>query len=370
MRQRALQALLLIHAIEQTDLAGDAVSLDDRAQASREAADGRSLPMADNAPAQINGDTERFLVRRADVLLARLRVRSPGVDRVLAAADGAGGLDRTILLLGFLLGLAIGFAGGSRIDIFAYPLGGLLLWNLIVYAILIVRIFTSPRRSSLAADSAAGRRTVAIPRDGFFRRWLARLYASRVHARIDAFITHSVGFNAPLVPGLRRFAADWCEVGRPVFRERVRRILHLAAILAAAGLMAGYGFRGWILRQAAGWSATVFGPSSAHTALVALYGAASAVSGVRVPSAKDLLTLAWTSHTTGGGPAGQWLYLIDWTALLYIVLPRLIAVIVTTLTLWRRSLTLRTPASFSGYVATVVRAHSAAPQSPPARSGG
>jgi hypothetical protein len=339
MRQRALQALLLVHAIEQTDLAGDAVSHDDRAQASREAADGRPLPAAGNAPVQINGDTERFLVRRADALLARLRVRSPGIDHVLAAAAGATGLDRTLLLLGFILGVAIAFADGGRIDIFAYPLIGLLLWNLIVYVILIVRIF---------------HQTAANPRDGFFRRWLARLYANRVHARIDAFITHSIGFNAPLAPGLRRFAADWCEVGRPVFRERVRRLLHLAAILAAAGLMAGYYMRGGILGQAAGWNSTVFGPSSAHAALATLYGAASAVSGVRVPSGQDLLALAWSSHMSGGASAGRWLYLIDWTALLYIVLPRLIAVILTTLTLWRRSLTLRTPASFSGYLTAVL----------------
>lgn len=370
MRQRALQALLLVHAIEQTDLAGDAVSLDDRVQASREAADGGPLPVAGNAPAQINGDTERFLVRRADALLGRLRIRSPGVDRVLAAAAGATGLDRTVLLLGFALGVAFAFADDGRIDIFAYPLIGLLLWNLIVYIILIVRVFRSSRLSGQAADIAAGRQGAAIQRDGSFRRWLARVYANRVHARIDAFITHSVGFNAPLAPGLRRFAADWCEVGRPLFRERVRRLLHLAAILAAAGLMAGYDFRGWILRQVAGWSATVLGPSSAHAALVTLYGAASGLSGVRVPSAHDLLGLAWTSHTTGGGPAGEWLYLIDWTALLYIVLPRLIAVILSTLSLWRRSLNLRTPSSFSGYLAVVLRAHSAAPESAPARPSG
>ena len=148
MRQRALQALLLVHAIEQTDLAGDAVSLDDRVQASREAADGRPLPAASNAPAQINGDTERFLVRRADALLARLRVRSPGVDRVLAAAAGATGLDRTILLLGFVLGVAIAFVDGGRIDIFAYPLIGLLLWNLLVYVILLVRAFRSSAQAT------------------------------------------------------------------------------------------------------------------------------------------------------------------------------------------------------------------------------
>ena len=92
MRQRALQALLLVHAIEQTDLAGDAVSLDDRVQAGREAAGGRSLSAASNAPAQINGDTERFLVRRAEALLARLRVRA--MQKAAAAKEDAGGRSR------------------------------------------------------------------------------------------------------------------------------------------------------------------------------------------------------------------------------------------------------------------------------------
>ncbi|HEU5443278.1 MAG TPA: hypothetical protein VFU61_05600, partial [Steroidobacteraceae bacterium] len=139
MRQRALQAVLLVHAIEQSDLAGDALSLDDRVHASREAADGRALPAVGNEPAPINGDSERFLARRADALLARLRVRSPGIDRVLAAAAGPTGLDRAILLLGFIVGFGIAFADGSRIDIFAYPLIGLVLWNLITYIVLIVR---------------------------------------------------------------------------------------------------------------------------------------------------------------------------------------------------------------------------------------
>ncbi len=370
MRQRALQAVLLVHAIEQSDLAGDALSLDDRMHASREAADGRALPVVDVAPTPINGDSERFLARRADELLARLRVRSPGIDRVLAAAAGPTGLDRAILLLGFIVGFGIAFADGGRIDIFAYPLIGLVLWNLITYIVLIVRIFRSPGPATHTAGAAAAREDAALQRDGFFRRWLARLYANRVHARIDALITHSIGFNAPLAPGLRRFATDWSEAGRPLFRERARRLLHLAAILAGAGLMAGYDVRGWLLRQAAGWGSSVFGPASAHTALVILYGAASAVSGVSIPQAHDLQSLAWTGPTTGGGPAGQWLYLIDWTVLLYIVLPRLIAVIITTVSLWRYSATLRTPPQFSGYLTAVLRSLSPSPQSPPSAPSG
>jgi hypothetical protein len=191
-----------------------------------------------------------------------------------------------------------------------------------------------------------------------------------VRARIETLITHSIGFNAPLAPGLRRFAADWWELGRPLFRERAHRLLHMSALLAAVGLRGGYDLRGWLLRQAAGWGSTVFGPASAHTALVTLYGVASAVSGVSIPSAHDIQALAWTSPTAGGGPAGPWLALIDWTALIYIVLPRLIAVIITTLSLWRHAITLQTPPSFVGYLAAVMRSLPASPAPPPAESSG
>ncbi|MGH8181579.1 MAG: hypothetical protein ACRETR_11460, partial [Steroidobacteraceae bacterium] len=256
MRQRALQRVLLVHAIEQTDLPGDALSHEDRAHASSEAADGRALPATADASAPLSGDSERFLARRADALLARLRVRSPGVDRVLAAAGGPNSLDRSLVLLGFALGFAIAFIDGGRIDIFAYPLIGLVLWNLIVYIILIVRAFQSPRQAQ-TAQTAASRDAAAAGHDGFFRRWLARAYGNRVRARIETLITHSIGFNAPLAPGLRRFAADWWEVGRPLFRQRARRLLHFSAIFAALGLILGFWVRGSILRQVAGWSATV-----------------------------------------------------------------------------------------------------------------
>ncbi len=369
MRQRALQAVLLVHAIEQCDLAGDVLSMEDRAHATGEAIERRPLATA-TAPPALDGNSERFLALRADALLARLRVRSPGVDHVLAAAARSSGLERGILALGFALGIGLAFADGRRIDIFAYPLIGLVIWNLIVYLILLVRFFkSSPRRPAVDLARGAPSRPAVVAaesmRDGLIRRWLAGLYANRVRARIDALIVHSIGFNAPLAPGLRRFAADWWEIGRPLFRARARRLLHLAAIVAALGLMAGYGFRGWLLHRGAGWGTTVFGPTSAHAALVTLYGAASAISGIPIPSAHDLQALAWTSATTGGGPAGQWVKLIELTALLYIVLPRLIAVILSSLSVWRQSLTLRTPPPFSGYLAAVLRSMGTAPEPQP-----
>jgi hypothetical protein len=329
MQQRALQTVLLVHAIEATDWDGQALSTADRTGATSAAAEEGPLPAPGAEGAPLGADSERFLVRRAEALLARLRVRSPGIDRVLAAADGATGLDRATLLLAFAVGVAISFADGTRIGIFAYPLLGLVVWNLIVYLLLIARVFRQRAEGSRLRDA------------------FGRLYARRVRARIDALIAHSIGFNAPLAPGLRRFAADWWEIGRPVFSLRARRLLHLAAILVAVGLMAGYGFRGWILREPAGWSTTVFGPASAHAALTVLYGPASAISGVALPSAAEIRSLIWTGPASGGGSAGGWLYLIDWTALLYIVFPRLLALVASTFALWRQTAKLRPPASLS-----------------------
>src|SRR6185312_2402821 len=86
---------------------------------------------------------------------------------------------------------------------------------------------------------------------------------------------------------------------------------------------------------------------------------------VPIPSAHDIQALAWTGPASGGGSAGPWVYLIDCTALIYIVLPRAIAVIVTTLSLWRHSATLRTPPTFPGYLAAVLRPLSSTPSGPP-----
>lgn len=329
MQQRALQTVLLVHAIEATDWDGQALSTADRAGATTAAAEEGPLPEPGSEGTPPGADSERFLIRRAEALLARLRIRSPGIDRVLVAADGARGLDRATLVLAFAAGVAISFADGARIGIFAYPLLGLVVWNLIIYLLLIARLLRQRAGGSWMRDA------------------FGRLYARRVRARIDALIVHSIGFNAPLAPGLRRFAADWWELGRPVFSLRARRLLHLAAILVAAGLMAGYGFRGWFLREPAGWSTTVFGPASAHAALTVLYGPASAISGVALPSVAEIRSLIWTGPVSGGGPAGGWLYLIYWTALLYIVFPRLLALAVSTLGLWRQTARLGPPASLS-----------------------
>ena len=336
MHERALRTVLLIQAIEETDQEGEVLPLADRAQATRAIVGDSPPPVDEQVQAPLSSADEWFLTRRADVLLANLRTRSPGVDHVLAVAGGATWLDRATLTVAFAAGVVLATLDGDRrIDIFTWPLIGLIAWNVFAYAALVsaaLHVHTERMRPM---------------------RWLGSLYAHGVRARIEALLGHSTRFNAPLAPGLRRFAADWWDIAQPLFIARARRLLHLAATFVALGLIAGFYVRGFVLRYPAGWQSTFLGPESARALLIALYGPSSALSGIAIPSAQELAALRWTS-ATGGAEAGEWVRLIAWTATLYILVPRLLAALVSTLELWRLSRRLTIPAALSGYMGVLL----------------
>jgi Protein of unknown function (DUF2868) len=350
-QERALRKVLLIQAIEETDRVGEALPLAERTQATRAVA-GKNLSSIETQPeAQLSSATEWFLVRRADLLLRSLRGRSPGIDYVLAVAGGATSLDRGMLVLAFAAGILLAFLDGSRaINIFALPLILLIAWNLLVYVSKLSR-----RRGRIVASTAGLASTAgkAVPRSSLFTNF----YSRWARTRIDKLLGHSTRFNAPLAPGLRRFAGDWWEVAQPLFAARARRLLHWCALTAALGLIAGYYLRGIILRAGAGWEAgNTLGPGTAHTLLLVLYGPASLITGIALPPAAGIAELQLTAASRGGGDAAPWIHLIAWTAVLYILLPRLILAVLASFNLWRLSRRLPTPPGVVGYVRTLFAA--------------
>ena len=351
MQERALRKVLLIQAIEETDRRGEALPLAERAAATREAAGKNVSGLETQTEAQLSSATEWFLIRRAELLLRSLRGRSPGIDYVLAVAGGATSLDRGTLVCAFALGILLCFLDGGRaINIFALPLVLLIVWNLLVYVLRLGR-----RRGRIVASTASTPSTVAkvVPRTSLF----ASFYSRWARTRIDRLLGHSTRFNAPLAPGLRRFAGDWWEVAQPLFAVRARRLLHLSAMAVALGLIAGYCFRGIILRAGAGWvGGNALGPGTAHTLLAVLYGPASLISGIDLPPAAGIVELQLTAAQRSGGDAAPWIHLIAWTAGFYILLPRLIAVLYTSFSLWRLSRRLPVPTGIVGYVRTLFAA--------------
>jgi Protein of unknown function (DUF2868) len=357
MQERVLRKVLLIQAIEETDRNGDALPLAERREATRSVI-GNSPPNVETqAGAPLSSATEWFLLRRSDVLLRSLRERSPGIDNVLSLAGGAASLDRGTLVLAFALGVLLSFLDGGRgINIFALPLVFLIAWNLLVYVVLLGRRRAKVDVLSTGPSTAGVADTRGSSAGGGLTRpsWFGHFYARWVHRRMDDLLGHSTRFNAPLAPGLRRFASDWRDVSQPLFAARARRLLHLAAALLALGLIAGYYFRALVLRSAAGWGGGSFpGPVTAHALLSVLYAPASLLSGVSIPSAAEIAKLRWIAPSLGAGSAVLWIHLIAWTAALYIVLPRLLTALLAAFGLWRLSRRLPLPPGVAGYVRTL-----------------
>ncbi len=327
-----MRKVLLIQAIEETDRRGEALPLAERIEATR-AVIGKNPPdLQTQAEAPLSSATEWFLVRRAEALLRLLRERSPGIDHVLAIAGGAISFDRSLLLLAFALGVLLSFLDGRYgINILAPPLVGLVIWNALVYVFMLARGSASP--------------------------WLTGLYSRWARGHLQRLLNHSTRFNAPLAPGLRRFAGDWWEVAQPLFAARGRRLLHLCAMLVALGLAVGYYFRAHVLFSHAGWAdGNLLGPATAHAVLTLLYGPAALLAGIALPTTAGIAELRWTVGSHGGGDATAWVHLIAWTAFLYIMLPRLLAVLISTFGLWRLSRRLSLPAGIATYVRTVFAA--------------
>ena len=292
-----------------------------------------------------------------------------------------------MLILSFAVGVLLSFLDGDRgINIFALPLVMLIAWNLLVYVSMLSRwrgkrSVTAAARAPGLASSGAGASKAAPPDPskvvsasdsvsvsdsagsrpprlslfaGFYSRW--------ARSRIDKLLGHSTHFNAPLAPGLRRFAGDWWDVARPLFAMKARRLLHLSAVVVALGLIAGYYLRGFILRSVAGWQGGDFiSPASARTLLTVLYGPASLLSGISIPAADEIERLRLTAASGGGGDASPWIHLIAWTAALYIVLPRALAALSTSFSLWRLSRRLVLPPGAVGYVRTLFAAEKIQP---------
>jgi hypothetical protein len=227
--------------------------------------------------------------------------------------------------------------GSRQINILAFPLIGLIAWNFFIYALLI------------AAHIKRRRATPAGP------RWSGRLYERWIGARIDGLLKQSMRFNAPLATALQRFTRECAQIQHPLLLERAQWLMHCAAALVAAGLIAGLYIRGLVLRYEAGWESTFLSPKSVQDLLGVLYGPAAILSGIGLPSISEVNALRWTG-ASGGGGAASWIHLIALTAMLYIIAPRLTLAGVSGFNLWRQSRNPPLPAAFIGYGRAVLAA--------------
>src|SRR5690606_4893240 len=212
-----------------------------------------------------------------------------------------------------LVTVAAGFTADAlgserRINLLAFPLLVLLLWNLAMYALGLVGPLLAGR------ERAAGL-AQAVARAG---GWLAR-------RRIAGAAPDEARW---LAASLRRFAALWSAQAAPLLAARVRRLLHLGALGFAAGIVAGMYVRGLAFEYRASWESTFLDPPQVARLLGVVLGPAASGLDLLRPDARPPATslLAEPSiaalRAPGSGPAATWIHLWALTAGAAIGVPR------------------------------------------------
>jgi hypothetical protein len=341
MDSRALQNILLVKAVEDDDADGTVLPFAEREAATRNAV--RAHPAAAGAAvdkARRERTAWQIVAARAAELVNRLQQRHPVVTRAVALEDHAGTVSLALVVLAFACGVALSLADGRvRIEILAFPLAGVVLWNLAVYGAM---LFGLTRRGRTAGQAAAGAFSIVT--------WPAR-WAWR---RAAGLIRQSAFHHKPLAAALRRYSDEWWPLAQPLLYRQGKRLFHFAAAALACGLVAGFYLRGMVFEYRAGWESTFLGPTQVRAALHLLYGPASAISGLPLPADDASVAALHWRDGAGGGPAAPWIHLIGATALLFVILPRLVLAAVAWLGLLRASRDVAVPETLHAYARSLL----------------
>jgi hypothetical protein len=292
MNENAAREAVLVRAIETTDDARTLWSEEDRAWASRAAAE---VVGGDAAP-------DVFVARRAALALERLRPRQPAFARALRAAVWRPWIGPALAIAAFALGVAADQIGPTkRVNVLAFPLLALLAWNVGVYALIVLR-------GAWGLAAARGRQLGPV----------ARLIGRLGHA-VPAERTAK---DAAVAAALGRFVADWTRTSAPLAAARVARCLHFASFAFALGAIAGLYVRGLVLGYNAGWESTFLDAESVRAVLAFVLGPASALTGIAIAEVPRLEAIRFDTGAVGEN-AATWIHLYATTVALVVLAPRL-----------------------------------------------
>jgi hypothetical protein len=292
--ERDARRLTFVRAVEEADRDGALLPLASRAAATRRVHD-------EAAP----GASDGSLLRARAALLAPAIVGAvPPLARLLEGRSMGAGLAVATTVAAAAAGALTNLLGPSRhVSILAFPLAGIVLWNLAVYAALF---------GIAAANALAG------GRGGAGRAWHVRLAAWLETARLSS-VAQRLGAgarSAVVIDSVDRFARLWMQSAGPLVAARLRTVLHLAAWALALGAIAGLYVSGVALEYRATWESTWLDAHAVQRYVNVVLGPAARVLGTPVPEVAAL-------HGPGrDGSAAPWIHLWAATLAMFVLLPR------------------------------------------------
>ena len=291
MNEEAARKVLLVRAIETSDTQHQLLSDDDRRYASRSAGELAQWEAAETGAAVT---PSLFLQKRADQIVERLSVRMPAFGAFARARLWPRGLDLGLPLLALAIGAAIDrIADPHRVDLLSGPFLLIVLWNLVVYAVLLASLLRPSGNPGLPWRRLQGR--FAVPRK----------------------------LPPAMATILGKFALDWAEQSAPLQRARAARLFHFAAAAFAAGALLSLYARGILVQYQAGWESTFLNAAQVHTLLSILFAPAMAVFPLPGFTLAEVAALQ-AGRGSAAANGALWVHLYAATLLLLVILPRLL----------------------------------------------
>ena len=295
MDEGAARDVVLIRAIESADQDRVLITDEDRRHANRAAAELARWDANARRSATLDED---FVAQRAELLIRRLGQRNRPIERASRAFAWRGWISYAIPLLALAAGAVLEqIADRQRVNLLAFPLFAIVVWNLAVYLLLIGRLIVDAGHA---------------PRLSGLRNAVAR---SMRHGSTLA--------RGPLGAPLGRFATDWIELSTPLMLARAARVLHLAAALFALGAIAGLYVRGLVFEYRVGWESTFLTAADVRRILAVFLSPAASLVGTTFPSVDEVAALRFGSGG-GGENAARWIHLYAITVGLVVIVPRLV----------------------------------------------
>lgn len=290
MDEHAARDVVLLRAIETADEAGEVFPVEQRRQVSRTAAE---LARWDATQLRTAPSGDMMLARRAQLALDALAQQQPAV-RAARQARWRPWIGIALPLVALALGAAAErIADRQHVNLLAFPLLGILVWNVAVYLAMLLR-------------PLLGRGV------GPLRRWLAGAAAGARNA------------TGPVLPAaLPRYAAEWTQISAPLANARAGRVLHLAAACFAIGALAGLYVRALAFEYRIGWESTFLQAPTVHAIVSTLLGPAAKLIGMPFPDLAAIEAMRLNGGV-GGVDAGPWIHLYAVTLGLVVVVPRLL----------------------------------------------
>ena len=256
---------------------------------------------------------ETFLAARANLALQRLAERD-AAWRSDPLRPGQGAVALLCLLAGLLLLSVIAgnvLGAERRINLLAPPVWGLLAWNVLVYAALLIGAL---RRRQRPGASTHAMRSALV----------------NTVRRISAVVATRTA-SVPMAALLRRHLADWALLSAPVQAQRIAAGLHVAAALLALGVVLSMYLFGLAFDYRAGWDSTWLDAAQVQRFIGVVFGPAATLGGIELPDAPTLAKLRWAEGSSGER-AARWIHLYALTLTGVVIVPRLL---LAALAAWR-----------------------------------